>query len=613
MQPPDPLDEWKSPPFEPEVRGDNIYARGACDDKGQTYIQIKAVEWLLKPNGKLPVNVKFLIEGEEETGGEHIEAYVKTKPPRLAADAAVVCDTEMFAPELPTICVGLARHRVLRAHVQGARHDLHSGVYGGAAPNPMQAIAEIICALKDRDGHILIPGFYDRVDAALAKGARGLGDACRSTSSEYTREGNGSRANWSANPACRSSNATWARPTLEVHGIRGGFTGEGAKTVIPARAVAKISTRLVADQRSGRSHRADAGRGRRPPARAASRPNSRCSTRGAPSLANPDNPFIHAAAEAMKEIFGPGDGLHPLGRLHSDRRRVRPLPGNSQRHDGLRPAGRQPARPQREVPPAELLPRHRGRRPLPGVARQVRQVIGQGSGILSGKVELDSSPMRRRLPLFLPWLWIAAAAPTTADLGAFWQTYCLKCHNNKAGAAGFKLDGAPSPALIASDPGRWTRVLGRIRESEMPPKGAPSPPVAAREKTVAWLQDILHNTACADGISPGPAPVRRLNRAEYAATVRDLLNMHINAGHALPADGAGGEGFDNAAETLFLSPIHAEKYLEAGETARSTTRPRIQGRERRSSSPSRGERRLPGPGRRARSWRPSCPALSAVP
>ncbi len=114
VQPPDPLDEWKSPPFEPIVRGDDIFARGACDDKGQVYIQIKAVECLLKTTGKLPVNVKFLLEGEEETGGEHIEAYVKTKPPRLKADAAVVCDTEMFAPELPTICVGLRGHGLLR-------------------------------------------------------------------------------------------------------------------------------------------------------------------------------------------------------------------------------------------------------------------------------------------------------------------------------------------------------------------------------------------------------------------------------------------------------------------------------------------------------------------
>src|SRR5256714_9094854 len=154
VQPPDPLDEWKSPPFEPDVRGDNIYARGACDDKGQVYIQMKAVETLLKTTGKLPVNVKFLLEGEEETGGEHIEAYVKTRPSRLAADAAVVCDTEMFASELPTIFVGLRGMVYYELHVEGGNHDLHSGVYGGAAPNPIMAIAEIITALKDRNGHI---------------------------------------------------------------------------------------------------------------------------------------------------------------------------------------------------------------------------------------------------------------------------------------------------------------------------------------------------------------------------------------------------------------------------------------------------------------------------
>src|SRR5262245_22546909 len=169
VQPPDPIDEWKSPPFEPEVRGSDIFARGACDDKGQVYIQIKAVEGLLKTTGRLPGNVKFLLEGEEETGGEHIEAYVKTRPPRLKADAALVCDTEMFAPELPTICVGLRGMVYYELHVKGANQDLHSGVYGGAAPNPIQAIAEIICALKDREGHIQVPGFYDRVVPPSAK------------------------------------------------------------------------------------------------------------------------------------------------------------------------------------------------------------------------------------------------------------------------------------------------------------------------------------------------------------------------------------------------------------------------------------------------------------
>jgi acetylornithine deacetylase/succinyl-diaminopimelate desuccinylase-like protein len=169
VQPPDPLDEWKTPPFEPDIRNDNIYARGSADDKGQTYILIKAVEGLLKQHGRLPINVRFLIEGEEEVGGEHIEAYVASKPARLKCDAAVICDTEMFAPELPTICVGLRGIIYGELIVEGANHDLHSGVYGGAAPNPLQAIAEILSTLKDREGHIRIPGFYDRVVPPSAK------------------------------------------------------------------------------------------------------------------------------------------------------------------------------------------------------------------------------------------------------------------------------------------------------------------------------------------------------------------------------------------------------------------------------------------------------------
>jgi acetylornithine deacetylase/succinyl-diaminopimelate desuccinylase-like protein len=301
VQPPDPLDEWKSPPFEPEVRGNDIFARGACDDKGQVYAQIKAVEGLLKTTGKLPVNVKFLLEGEEETGGEHIEAYVKAKPPRLQADAAVVCDTEMFAPELPTICVGLRGMVYYELFVQGADHDLHSGVYGGAAPNPILAISEILCALKDRDGHIQIPGFYDRVvppsDKERQAWARLPFDV-----KEYTEKEMGAKE-LVGEPGVPLFERVWARPTLEIHGIRGGFTGEGAKTVIPARAVAKISTRLVADQR------VDEAIAQFKTAVAAVCPKGvtaevKVLHSGEPSLTNPDNRFIHASAEAMKQVFG---------------------------------------------------------------------------------------------------------------------------------------------------------------------------------------------------------------------------------------------------------------------------------------------------------------------
>src|SRR5579871_5020039 len=222
VQPPDPLDEWKSPPFEPEVRGSDIFARGAADDKGQVYLQIKAVERLLRRDGKLPVNVKFLIEGEEETGGEHIEEFVKSRPPKLAADAAVICDTEMFAPELPTICIGLRGMVYCELLVQGADHDLHSGVYGGAAPNPLLAVAEIVCALKDRDGRIRIPGFYDRVVPPSPK-ERDAWARLPFDEKEYTEKEMGARE-LVGEPGVPLFERLWARPTLEVHGIRGGFT-----------------------------------------------------------------------------------------------------------------------------------------------------------------------------------------------------------------------------------------------------------------------------------------------------------------------------------------------------------------------------------------------------
>jgi len=301
VQPPDPLDEWHSPPFDPQVRGSDIFARGAADDKGQVLIQIKAVEGLLKTTGRLPVNVKFLLEGEEETGGEHIEEYVKSRPPRLAADAAVVCDTEMFAPNLPTICVGLRGIVYCDLFVEGANHDLHSGVYGGAAPNPIQAIAEILCALKDRDGHILIPGFYDRVVPPSEK-ERQAWARLPFNVEEYTHREMGARE-LVGEPEIPLFERTWARPTLEVHGIRGGFTGEGAKTVIPARATAKISTRLVADQRPE-----EAAEQLRAAIRAACPKGVTAELKvvhsGAPSLTNPDNPFIHASAQAMQQVFG---------------------------------------------------------------------------------------------------------------------------------------------------------------------------------------------------------------------------------------------------------------------------------------------------------------------
>src|SRR5579885_1833871 len=301
VQPPEPLEEWKSPPFEPEVRGEDIFARGSSDDKGQTYILMKAVEGLLRTSGRLPVNVRFLIEGEEETGGEHIESYVASKPARLQADAAVICDTEMFAPELPTICVGLRGIVYAELHVEGASHDLHSGVYGGAAPNPLQAAAEILTALKDRDGRIRIPGFYDRVVPPSAK-ERAAWARLPFDEREYTEKEMGARE-LVGEPDIPLFERLWARPTFEVHGIRGGFTGEGAKTVIPARAVVKISTRLVAGQLPKEAEEQIRAAVRTACPRGVSA-EVKIVHSAAPSLVNPDNRFIQTAAEAMRQVFG---------------------------------------------------------------------------------------------------------------------------------------------------------------------------------------------------------------------------------------------------------------------------------------------------------------------
>ncbi len=301
VQPPDPLDEWKSPPFEPEVRDGNIYARGAADDKGQVLILIKAIQALMDRHGSLPVNVRFLIEGEEEVGGEHITSYVEEHPDRLKSDAAIICDTEMFAPDLPTLCVGLRGIVYGEIHVEGANHDLHSGVYGGAVPNPIQAVAEILCALKDRDGRIRIPGFYDRVKPPSTE-ERNAWDRLPFNEQEYREKEVGVRE-LTGEPDVPLFERVWARPTLEVHGIRGGFIGEGAKTVIPARAVAKVSARLVADQDPDEAARqiTEAVRAAAPKGVTAEFKAIHCA---APSLVDPLNPYVRFSAVAMREVFG---------------------------------------------------------------------------------------------------------------------------------------------------------------------------------------------------------------------------------------------------------------------------------------------------------------------
>jgi acetylornithine deacetylase/succinyl-diaminopimelate desuccinylase-like protein len=300
VQPPDPLDEWSSPPFEPSVRDQNIYARGSSDDKGQTYIQLKAVEGFLKSLGRLPVNIKFLIEGEEEVGGEHIEAFVPKNPEKLRADAAIICDTEMFAPELPTITTGLRGLVYTEVEARGAAQDLHSGMYGGAAPNPVQALAEIISRLKGPDGKIRIPGFYQHVERPSAR-ERAAWKRLPFNEKEFLKKEVGAKA-LTGEKGYSVLERLWARPTLEVHGIRGGFTGEGAKTVIPAVATAKISMRLVPAMNPK-----EVIRQFKEYVKKITPPGIQTTVRilsSAPaSVVSTENRYIQAAAEAMEQVF----------------------------------------------------------------------------------------------------------------------------------------------------------------------------------------------------------------------------------------------------------------------------------------------------------------------
>ena len=246
VQPAEPLDEWHTPPFEPTERNNNIYARGAVDDKGQLWMEVKALESLMQSGGKLPLNVKVIFEGEEEVGGESIAEYIRKQKTKLKADFALVCDTELFAPDLPTLCVGLRGLVYTEIEAYGAKTDLHSGMYGGAAPNPFFALIEIISQLKDSKGKVLIPGFYKGVKAPTKDELKAW-KRLPFNEEHYRKTEVGSKV-LTGEPGYSVLYRTWARPTLEVHGMPGGFVAAGAKTVIPAKAAAKVSMRLVPNQ-----------------------------------------------------------------------------------------------------------------------------------------------------------------------------------------------------------------------------------------------------------------------------------------------------------------------------------------------------------------------------
>jgi acetylornithine deacetylase/succinyl-diaminopimelate desuccinylase-like protein len=245
VQPAEPFELWQTPPFAPAIRDNFIYARGSSDDKGQLYIHVKAVEAYLKSNGRLPVNVKFIIEGEEESGGASLAAFIPAHPDLLQADVALISDTAILTPEQPTIIYGLRGMCYMFLDVTGPSRDLHSGSFGGGINNPINAIAHIIAKLKDEDGRILIPGFYDRVRPLSAE-ERELIARLPLDEAKWLQEAGAARA-W-GEPEYSLVERLGARPTLDVNGLIGGYTGVGAKTVLPSVARAKISMRLVPDQ-----------------------------------------------------------------------------------------------------------------------------------------------------------------------------------------------------------------------------------------------------------------------------------------------------------------------------------------------------------------------------
>jgi acetylornithine deacetylase/succinyl-diaminopimelate desuccinylase-like protein len=301
VQPPDPLDEWLSPPFEPTERNGNIYARGAVDDKGQMYMHVKALESLLTANGSLPLNVRVILEGEEEVGGEGIAAYVASHPDDLAADFALVSDTEMFAAGLPTLCVGLRGMIYTEIEIRGARTDLHSGMYGGAAPNPFVSLCQIIAQLKDPSGRILIPGLYDALQPP-SPDELSAWQSLPFDEDEYREHEIGSSA-LVGESGYSVLERTWARPTLDVHGMPGGFIGVGAKTVIPAKATAKVSIRLVPNLTAAETfakYRAYV----ESLTPAGVSVDVRLIHSGEPCLIPTGNPYIQAATAALKEVWG---------------------------------------------------------------------------------------------------------------------------------------------------------------------------------------------------------------------------------------------------------------------------------------------------------------------
>ena len=300
VQPVDPLDQWTSPPFEATVRDHELFARGATDDKGQLFVHLKAIEAHLKQGGGLPVNARVIFEGEEEIGSPNLDQFIRDHKDELACDVVVISDSPMFEKGVPSICFGLRGLSYFQIDLRGTTTDLHSGSFGGAVANPAFVLAQMLSQMKDRGGHVKIPGFYDDV-RALTEREREEFKRLPFNEKQYRKSLGAPKLH--GETGYSTLERTWARPTFEVNGLLGGFTGEGAKTVIPATAMAKISMRLVPNQDPDKI----AGLFEAYVKKVAPKSVELKVTRmhgGKPWMTDLDNAYIQAAARAIELGFG---------------------------------------------------------------------------------------------------------------------------------------------------------------------------------------------------------------------------------------------------------------------------------------------------------------------
>ena len=300
VQPPEPLEEWDSPPFEPTVRDGRIYARGSADDKGQLYMHVKALEAILATSGSLPINVIVLAEGEEEVGSESLVPFVKENAERLACDYVIISDSNMFDDDQPSILFSLRGMAYVEIHVKGARSDLHSGQFGGPVVNPGNALCQIVASFHDENGKVAVDGFYDDVedwDDDVREGIAGLPFDEDDYKRELEVDALGGEVGWSP------LEQLWIRPTCDVNGMLSGYTGEGAKTVLPGKAMAKVSFRLVPSQTPEKIYALVRAHVEKAAPKGVTVEVLELHG-GRPWLAKVEGPHVDAAAAALEEAFG---------------------------------------------------------------------------------------------------------------------------------------------------------------------------------------------------------------------------------------------------------------------------------------------------------------------